>query len=466
MPRFRRLLCALLFGGSLVWTLSPAAGQGQANKAPKPEAADIEKALTTVRELYKADYANAQPPQMVALAGKLLQESMQAKNEPAMRWVLLSEARDLAARGGDVTRALQAADELAARFAVDRLQVRMPALEFAAAGAITPDAGTRMTRLLLTTVEEAVAADNLEAAEKLIALADTAARGAGSVNLLNTVAARKKGVEEIKAFADQVKAANDALAKDPKDAAANLTLGKYNCFIKGDWTKGIPQIIQGNDAKLQALARKDLAAVRGTPNQQADAAASWWTQAESEAGRTREMMQNRAYHYYFLAVPKLVGASQTRAIEVLRTMPRTHLSELEEFDAKVGFGKFGKDGRLNFGDNPPITINGKPYPNALSMHAVERGMATAKYRLDKEYQWLAGAVGLNDTVGRNQVGPLAFRVLADGKMLWASPPLRTAGGAIPFRVSVANVEVLELQVLCPGSFAYCHSVWLDPYLVK
>ena len=46
---------------------------------------------------------------------------------------------------------------------------------------------------------------------------------------------------------------------------ANLTVGKYYCFQKGDWEKGLPMLALGQDETLKALPpRKSPASPRPT----------------------------------------------------------------------------------------------------------------------------------------------------------------------------------------------------------
>ena len=64
----------------------------------------------------KADYAKAKPADRAALAAKLLEQAEASKEDAAAKYVLLLEARDAAAKGGDAVVFLKAADELAAAF--------------------------------------------------------------------------------------------------------------------------------------------------------------------------------------------------------------------------------------------------------------------------------------------------------------------------------------------------------------
>lgn len=53
---------------------------------------------------------------------------------------------------------------------------------------------------------------------------------------------------------DAVKKAELKLAEKPDDPEANLTLGKYLAFVKGDWEGAIPHLSMGSDAILKAAA--------------------------------------------------------------------------------------------------------------------------------------------------------------------------------------------------------------------
>src|SRR5437773_12297824 len=54
------------------------------------------KAERMVREVFARDYAEHMPPQRVALAQKMIQQANETADDPAARFVLLREARDLA----------------------------------------------------------------------------------------------------------------------------------------------------------------------------------------------------------------------------------------------------------------------------------------------------------------------------------------------------------------------------------
>src|SRR5262249_19678805 len=55
-----------------------------------------------IRAKYREDYLRKKPSEIAALAEKLLQEGIKAKQSPAERYVLLTEARDPAMQAGEL----------------------------------------------------------------------------------------------------------------------------------------------------------------------------------------------------------------------------------------------------------------------------------------------------------------------------------------------------------------------------
>src|SRR5262249_46723490 len=157
--------------------------------------------------------------------------------------------------------------------------------------------------------EDAVNADDYDAALRLLGLADAAARKANNAPLVSRVEARNKEVREISKSFESARPALDALKKNPDDAAANFAAGKFLCFAKGDWDKGLPLLSQGSDAALKALAAKEL-------DEPVEAAAQvevgdgWWDRAQGDTGIAKVRLLARAYHWYEQALPHLTGLAQ------------------------------------------------------------------------------------------------------------------------------------------------------------
>src|SRR5262245_20557864 len=104
--------------------LVPVPGQ-ESKKAPVPAPPAQAKVEKLIEEIYGQDIAKAKkdPAARSQLAQTFLQEARDSRDDPAARYVLLREARDLASAAGDSAVALQAVDELALNFAVPAAQI-------------------------------------------------------------------------------------------------------------------------------------------------------------------------------------------------------------------------------------------------------------------------------------------------------------------------------------------------------
>ncbi len=98
---------------------------------------------------------------------------------------------------------------------------------------------------------------------------------------------------------------------DPENADANLAVGQWHCFAKGDWEKGLPCLAKGSREDLAALAKQELAKPADAKDQVAVADA-WWALAEKDHGDFKPKFRARAASWYERAAPSLSGLEKTR----------------------------------------------------------------------------------------------------------------------------------------------------------
>lgn len=96
---------------------SKPAGSAGAKQSAVPAADQQKSAVTSIRQLYKPDYAKKKPNQKRALAAKLMTEAESTKDDANLRYALLSEAIDLSMETSDFYNVLLAVDEMAASYA-------------------------------------------------------------------------------------------------------------------------------------------------------------------------------------------------------------------------------------------------------------------------------------------------------------------------------------------------------------
>lgn len=222
------------------------------DRVPVPHAAMQKEAEQLVKEVFTEEYTKTKPEEKAALAGKLLKQADGTKDDLAAKYVLWREASALAAQGGDVETALAAVDQMAAVFAVDAVALKKTVLT--TVGSVTRDA-----------------------------------------ELSRALGAMKNLIEK------------------PDDPAANLAVGRYLCFAKNDWAKGLPLLARSAVPGLKAAAETDLATPKDAQGQLA-AGDSWWDLAEKETDRTvKAGYLSRGTFWYRRALPSLTGFAKVKA---------------------------------------------------------------------------------------------------------------------------------------------------------
>jgi WD40 repeat protein len=300
-----------------------------------PSTAAQAEAEKLVHELYKADYARRRPADQQSLATKLLAEGRSTKDNPAGRFVLFREARDLAALAGDAVLACDAVDALAADFEYDVVSAKVELLQRMAKGASTPSANRGLAELAVDLMTKAVQADVYDVATRLADVAATCAARCGNPALRKQIDQRIEAVRFAGKEFIAVHPAMDVLRDRPDDPAANLTVGRFHCLVKGDWDRGVLLLARGSDGRLKQIARLDLRRPVN-PTDQVVVGDSWWDLAESERGATRTNLQRRAGHWYKLALPNLTGLTEAKIQRRLRQIADLIADEPTEVPGEVG----------------------------------------------------------------------------------------------------------------------------------
>lgn len=285
-----------------------------------PEDAKLKEAEKAAKDLFKAEYAKKAPADRQALARTLADQADKAGDDPAFRYVLLRESKEAALQAGDFETAFRVVDNTAKTYEVDGLALKSGVLAAAVKIAKTPDDFAVIAERYLKLADDAVAADAYDPAEKAASAAVQTSRRTTNTPLISRATARSRDVGEVKTRFEATKRALDVLAQKPDDPAANLEIGQFLCLIKGDWENGRALLAKGSDAKLKALAEKDIAA----PEQAMDQVVvgdGWWDLAEAEKNALRrERLQTRAKYWYDKALPGVTSVSRVKIEKRLDTL--------------------------------------------------------------------------------------------------------------------------------------------------
>ncbi len=157
----------------------------------------------------------------------------------------------------------------------------------------------------------ALAADNLTIAKQVVGATRGEAQKAAYMATYKVVAELATEIDGIAKSFEALKPALEALKKNPDDPLANLAVGRYRCFIKGDWRVGLPLLAKGSDPDLKDAAAKEIAGA-DTSETQVALGDQWWTLADKMEGLAKRRVRARAAFWYDQALPELSGLSKAK----------------------------------------------------------------------------------------------------------------------------------------------------------
>ena len=281
-------------------------------KLPAPDEAAQAQARKLAKEVYGGDWTAAKTAsQKRDLAQKILHAADDSENDPAGRYILLDLARDAATRATDGLLAFEAIDKMAEQFLVDDVELKMNVLATFTKRAKLPADHKAIAEQAAGLVDGAIAHDSLDLALKLCELAIPEARAARETDLLREINARLEQCKVLGKAYHEMQEAVAVLDKTPDDPQANLTVGKYCCFQKGDWEKGLPMLALGQDEGLKAVAGQEIGGLTKAEDQ-LKVGDAWWDLAEKEHGRIQVSLRGRANFWYQQALPELSGMAKAR----------------------------------------------------------------------------------------------------------------------------------------------------------
>jgi hypothetical protein len=264
-------------------------------RRPVPAAAELAQSRAQMKELFAAQMADHAMPARRALAQALLDAVPRTADNPTDQYVLLGGAINAAREGASARLCFSAADQMAKLFEVDALPVKANATLKMPLRADSPAVASENAReameLLdsLITAEDFVSAARLAAQLKPLIPADS--------TLAPTLTKRIKELEMLRLQHERVVAQLAKLKTSPDDPTANLFVGSYYCFTRGEWDKGLTMLAKGSDVELKKLAAEDLS------ESQKDASAArlgdaWWKVGERQSEALRAKTWQHAAGFY------------------------------------------------------------------------------------------------------------------------------------------------------------------------
>ena len=264
--------------------------QARSDKLPIPDASSWAAKAPQVREIYEEEFKQARSKsQKVSLAKDLLNQANETEDDAVGRFVLLSMARDLAAENGDVETALLAIQRMYDDFDIDVVVTKSDAFKKLADSVTTTQGREALFVAMSGLIASEVAADRYDSARPLAELAISVVRPPKTAQLLNQATSQLAKIATLEKEYAALGEARDKLRANPAEPNANLAIGKFYCFSKGDWDRGIPMLVLGNDKPLSELASKELSS-SSELSAQIELGDGWWNRALDSSGREKENM--------------------------------------------------------------------------------------------------------------------------------------------------------------------------------
>ncbi|MCH8922292.1 MAG: hypothetical protein IIA67_03965 [Planctomycetes bacterium] len=303
-------------------------------QAPLPNKDAVRAAEGEISELFGLDKPGT-PAAKRKIASEILQAASDEKQRTPDHFALLRTARDVAASAGDLSTALAAIQQIAAVYDVDAWELKLSAAQRATRLAGPAKNRAALVNAIVSLVDPAIAADRYQIATSLASLATSTARPTRDRDLIRRVAAVLASVKKRQQeFDTTVAPALAALKANADDSNAHLLVGKFRCFVQGDWKRGLPHLARGSDSGLKNAAVADLANPT-EPEKRAAVGDGWWDLAQRAPSDEQGQVQARARHWYRRSATGLVGLRKLRVnkrIEQLDALkvPEVHSSERAE----------------------------------------------------------------------------------------------------------------------------------------
>jgi hypothetical protein len=361
-------------------------------RSPVPSQSDLAEADKLVKSFYKTDLAKLKTADRIVLAARFIEQSRECKDDLKTKYVLLRDARDVAARAGDPDVYLKAADEMAASFKISAADARAADVDVLVGGISGVEPTYDAAQALLEAADAALGAGDFDAAQRLLRGAETLGRRTGVASLTTAIGALAKSLAILRKSYDKLADAQKKLETEPADGAANLLVGKFLCFVKNDWEAGLPRLALSSDNGLRLAAEKDAKAETGPPADKAEAGDAWGKLAANLHPLEKANLSERAVHWHRGALADAEGLLKIRAEKRIAELDKAVVAWASERPMKWAAIKSAvKDGFLkewdvlgggqkNFREVPPsgavligfrYSANGKNTPDFFQ--AIYRG---------------------------------------------------------------------------------------------
>lgn len=295
----------------------------------KPEAPPLKPAIPPeaarkaaekqIRDIMGEDIAKANTPEEKTKIAQQMLQTADGTSDPAGKYVLLREAESIAADAGDVETAVAANNAVVSSFQPDATPAALEPLEKFTRLSLEADSEARLCQLALSGLHEAMSVNRFDAARQFGRLAIGFAHKTNDHDLSEQAASMLSSVATCEAEYARVAPMDAVLKKNPNDPSANAAIGRYECFVKGNWTVGLPMLAKGSNETLKSVAANELKPP-ATAVEQMAVADAWWGMTEGLPPAIQANVRAHAVSLYARADEGLSGLNKLKAEQRIAQM--------------------------------------------------------------------------------------------------------------------------------------------------
>jgi len=277
-----------------------ALSEGAKEKLPPPSP----EALKPMREKILSEFPLPQAPggQAKAELAKKLLVLGREETDPVRQYVLLQRAIELACETGESRILAKSMEVLTEQFDVSPVGLALEMFPKCIRNLEDSRQAAELLESVERLIDRALVAEDFKAASSLAAVLTSAATRPAGQTFRNQARKRRSYLEELARLDEQFHTSETALAQSPDDPQANLTVGRWYCFVQENWERGLPLLAKGGDAQLRTAAQRDLAAATPSPTAMVQLGHQWWEVANREGAATQPGAFRRAAFWYLQAL--------------------------------------------------------------------------------------------------------------------------------------------------------------------
>ncbi len=297
-----------IFAPALVLFSLSSMGLSAQEKATPPDADQLRAATKLVMDVFREEFSAARTSaQKFTLANRLFREAVETPG-PHNRYALLHLAKGIYAELKEYDYVLAILDTLTQLFATDTSTETLAVLEEASSSTRGAPANRQLYQTLQRRLNSALKADDYATALRLSKLME---RVSGRTSNRELQASAKKLSKEIEEWSIRYEKIATNLTTGETSTASSETkteLGRYFCFLKGDWQTGLPLLNAGSDEKLREYASAEL----DSSSNFITIGDQWWEFAEGLEEISGEIVRRHAAEWYDKGLPQLSGLQKSR----------------------------------------------------------------------------------------------------------------------------------------------------------